>query len=123
MAPVLFLFLISAFAETLKTKWKNAGIGVCTVRSFIGKNLTSSKGKLRGHPVEILQCLYVDDGSFIFALHADMMQGLELVYRHFGHLGLEMHISQGDTSSKTECVVFPPPWLLQHAHACLACPE
>ncbi len=31
MAPVLFLFLMSAFAETLKIEWKNAGISVCTV--------------------------------------------------------------------------------------------
>jgi hypothetical protein len=37
-APVLFLFLMSAFAETLETEWKNAGIGVCMVQSVIGKN-------------------------------------------------------------------------------------
>jgi hypothetical protein len=74
---------MSAFAEMLKTEWKNAGIGVCTVRSFIGEKLASSKGKLRGHlpkeylarelaAVEILHCLYVDDGAFIFALRANM---------------------------------------------------
>jgi hypothetical protein len=37
MAPVLFLFLMSAFAETLETEWKNAGIGVCRVQSVIGE--------------------------------------------------------------------------------------
>jgi len=31
MAPVLFLFLVSAFAETLEVAWKEAGIDVCTV--------------------------------------------------------------------------------------------
>ncbi len=31
MAPLLFLFLISAFAETLEAEWKCAGIEVCTV--------------------------------------------------------------------------------------------
>ncbi len=41
MAPVLFLFLMSAFAETLKAEWKCLGIEVCTVRSFIGQCLTS----------------------------------------------------------------------------------
>ena len=46
MAPVLFLFLMSAFAETLKAEWKQAGIGVCTVCSFVGQSLTSGKGKL-----------------------------------------------------------------------------
>jgi hypothetical protein len=77
MAPVLFLFLMSVFAETLEAEWKREQIGVCTVRSFVGSSLTSGKGKLRGHlpkeylsrnltAVEILQCLYVDDGTFIF---------------------------------------------------------
>jgi hypothetical protein len=32
MAPVLFLFLMSAFAETLEVAWKEAGIDVCTVQ-------------------------------------------------------------------------------------------
>jgi hypothetical protein len=31
MAPVLFLFLMSAAAETLKSAWKQAGIEVLTV--------------------------------------------------------------------------------------------
>ncbi len=77
MAPVLFLFLMSAFAETLETEWKNVGIGVCTVRSVVGQKLASGECKLRGHlskeflsrgltAVEILQCFYVDDGAFIF---------------------------------------------------------
>jgi hypothetical protein len=59
--------------------------------------------------VKILQCLYIDDGAFIFASRADMAQGLALVYCHFGRLGLEMHIGRGETPSKTECVFFPPP--------------
>ena len=120
MAPVLFLFLISAFAETLEAEWKQAGIEVCTVRSFVGPSLISGKGKLRGHlpkeylaqdltAVEILQCLYVDDGAFIFKSCADMTKGLALLHRHFDRLGLEMHIGRGENSSKTECVFFPPP--------------
>jgi hypothetical protein len=120
MAPVLFLFLMSAFAETLEAKWKNAEIEFCTVRSYVGKKLKSGEGKLQGHlskeymartltDVEILQCLYVNDSAFIFASRADMTQGLALVYCHFGCLGLEMHIGQGETPSKTECVFFPPP--------------
>ena len=91
MAPVLFLFLMSAFAETLEAEWKRARIGVCTVRSFVGSSLTSGKGKLRGHlpkeylsrdltAVEIFQCLYVDDGAFIINSRADMTRGLALLY-------------------------------------------
>ncbi len=49
MAPVLFLFLMSAFAKTLEAEWKNAGIGVCMVRSFVGQKLASGEGKPRGH--------------------------------------------------------------------------
>jgi hypothetical protein len=78
MAPVLFLFLMSAFAETLEAKWRAEGIDVCTVRSVTGSELAAGKGKVRGHlpkeylsnkltVVKILQCLYVDDGAFIFS--------------------------------------------------------
>jgi hypothetical protein len=42
-----------------------------------------------------------------------MTRGLALLYRHFGRLGLEMHIGCGETTPlKTECVFFPPPRLL-----------
>jgi hypothetical protein len=103
MALVLFLFLMSAFVETLEVKWKNTGIEVCTIQSVIGEKLTNGEGKLQGHlpkdylskaltAVEILQCLYVDNRAFIFASCADLARGLELVYKHFGRLGLKMHI-------------------------------
>jgi hypothetical protein len=129
MVPVLFLFLMSAFAETLETEWKNAGIGICTVQSVIGKRLLAGKGKLRGHlpkdylsqgltAVAILQCLYVDDGAFIFTSCTDLKKGLTLIHKHFEQLGLEMHIGRGETTSKTGCVFFPPPpgfFCLMHA--------
>jgi hypothetical protein len=94
---------MSAFAETLEAEWKNAGIEVCTVRLAVGQKLASGEGKLRGHlpkeylsrgltAVKILQCLYVDDGTFIFASQPGMTRGLTLVYLHFGCFGLEMHI-------------------------------
>ncbi len=76
MAHVLFLFLMSAFVEMLEAEWKNAGIRVCTVQSFVGQKLSSGEGKLQGHlpkeylartltAVKILQCLNVDNGAFI----------------------------------------------------------
>jgi hypothetical protein len=103
MAPVLFLFLMAAFVETFESEWKNVGIGVCTVCSVDGQKLASGKGKLRGHlpkeylskgltAVKILQCLYVDDGAFIFASRPNMTQGLTLVHHHFSHFDLKMHI-------------------------------
>ncbi len=120
MALVLFLFLMPAFAETLEIEWKNASISVCTVQSVIGTELANGRGKLRGHlpkdylsksltAVEILQCLYVNDGAFIFMMCADLTKGLDLNYKHYAHFGLEMHIGREGSPSKTECVFFPPP--------------
>jgi hypothetical protein len=97
MAPVLFLFLMSAFAETLEAEWRTEGIDVCTVRSITGAELAAGKGKIRGHlpkeylpikltAIEIFQCLYVDDGAFIFSSRTSMTKGLNLVYRHLPDL-------------------------------------
>jgi hypothetical protein len=94
MAPVLFLFLMSAFAETLENEWRNAGIDTCTVQSVVGPKLTAGKGQIHGHlpkeyispqltTVEILQCLHVDNGAFIFTSWEDMAQGLVLIHKHF----------------------------------------
>jgi hypothetical protein len=123
MAPVLFLFLMFAFAETLEIEWKAAKIDVCTVRSIVGRKLALGEGKIRGHlskeymsrvltAVEIFQCLYVDDEAFIFLSWASMTRGLALVHKHFGRLGLEMHIGRNNAPSKTECIFFPPPGFL-----------
>ncbi len=55
MAPVLFLFLKSAFAKTLKNKWRNENIEVCTVRSVVGSSLAAGEGQIRSHrPKEYL---------------------------------------------------------------------
>ena len=94
MAPVLFLFLMSGFAETLESEWKNANIGVCRVRSVVSSKLAAGKGRIRGHlpkeylsphltAVEIFQCLYVDDGAFIFSSRKDMARGLALIHKQF----------------------------------------
>ena len=58
---------------------------------------------------EILQCLYVDDGAFPFGTREDLKNSMELIYHHFGRFGLETHIGQEKSLSKTECVFFPPP--------------
>ncbi len=117
---VLFLFLMSASAETLESEWKNANIGVCTVRSVVGSKLAADEGRICGHlpkeylsphltTVEIFQCLYVDDDAFIFSSREDMARGRTFIHKHFARFGLEMHIGHEGTPSKTECVFFPPP--------------
>jgi hypothetical protein len=124
MTPVLCLFLMSVFAETLEIEWKATGIDVCTVRLVVGRKIALGKEKIRGHlpkeymsqaltAVEIFQCLYVDDGAFIFSSWANMTQGLALVHKYFGQLRLEMHIGRDAAPSKMECIFFPSPGFLQ----------
>jgi hypothetical protein len=118
MAPVLFLFLMIEFAEPLKIVWREQEIPILSIMMASNDNLIN--GKIRSHTpamftskkltaYKILQSLYVDDSVFLFGMREDLKKGMELVYYHFGSFGLEMHIGQGMSQSKTECVFFPPP--------------
>ena len=120
MAPVLFLFLMTAFAETLEIVWKEKGIEIVTIQGVTEQDFEAGNGCVKSHLIpqytsrsltalEIFQCLYVDDGAFVFATRGEMAKGLNLVYEHFARLGLEMHIGRDGTASKTECVFFPSP--------------
>jgi hypothetical protein len=92
MAPVLFLFLMTAFAETLKIVWKQQGILILKVMTTADDKL--SKGRICSHTpamflskslnvYEILQCLYVDDIGIPFGTRKDHQQGMELLFLHF----------------------------------------
>ncbi len=48
MAPVLFLFLMTAFAETLKIVWREKEIPILSVMSASDDNLINGK-KLQSH--------------------------------------------------------------------------
>jgi hypothetical protein len=47
MAPVLFLFLMSAFAKTLEIEWRNAGIDIYNVRLVTGQIVQQAKRRFR----------------------------------------------------------------------------
>ena len=122
MAPVLFLFLMTAFAKTLEIVWKDQDIPILSVMTAADEHL--AEGKICCHTPAmfrskklakygILQCLYVNDGAFPFGTREDLQRGMELIYRHFTRFGLEVHIGQGNSESKTECVFFPPPQFFQ----------
>jgi len=122
MVPVLFLFLMTAFAKTLEIVWKDQGIPILSMMTAADEHL--AEGKICSHTpamlrykklarYEILQCLCVDDGAFPFGTREDLQQGMELVYRHFARFGMEMHIGRGSSESKTECVFSPPPQFFQ----------
>ena len=118
MAPVLFLFLKSAAAETLESAWQQAGIEVLTMAHTPDNELDT--GCVRGHTLrmytsrkltayEIYQFLYVDDGAFPFPTHDALIKGITLVHSHPARFGLEVHIGRDGIPSKTEYVFFPPP--------------
>ncbi len=98
MAPVLFLFLISA--------WKQANIEVLIVAHTPADKLDT--GCVQGHTpkmftshnlttYEIYQLLYVDDGTFPFSTRDALTKGLALMHSHFVRLGLEVHIGRNGT--------------------------
>ena len=126
MAPVLFLFLMSAAAETLESAWKKADIEVLTVAHSPDDELNT--GCVRGHTprmytsrkltaYEIYQLLYVDDGAFPFPTRDTLIKGLTLVHSHLARFGLEVHIGRDGAPSKTECVFFPPPQFFDDPHS------
>ena len=132
MAPVLFLFLMTAFAETLEIVWKDQDIPILSVMTATDEHL--AEGKICSHTpamfkskklssYEILQCLYVDDGAFPFGTREDLQRGMELIYHHFARFGLEMHIGRGSSESKTECVFFPPPSVLSAPRTIQRCSQ
>ncbi len=101
MAPVFFLFLMTAFAETLEIVWKQQGIPILNVMMTANDKL--SEGRICSHTpamftsksltaYKILQYLYVDDIGIPFGMRKDLQQGMELIFHHFARFGLEMHI-------------------------------
>jgi hypothetical protein len=101
MASVLFLFLMTAFAEILKIVWREQEISILSIMTASKDNLIN--GKICSHTpamstlktltaYKILQCLYIDVGAFPFGTREDLKKGMELVHHHFGRFGLEMHI-------------------------------
>jgi hypothetical protein len=120
LSPVLFLFLISAFAEALESEWTKKGIIQVEFSRVSSEDFGNSTGQLLGHELskmgfadgvifKVLQILYLDDGAFVFASREDMIRGVTLINSLFKSFGLEMHIGKNNKASKTECIFFPPP--------------
>jgi hypothetical protein len=73
----IFLFLMSAFVETLEEEWKQSGLP-----EAIFKNVTNAiKGQLagylkgsakRGLDLIIHQTLYIDNGAFFFEMREEL---------------------------------------------------
>ena len=95
LAPVLFLFVVMAFAETLEKEWTRAGLNMITLQQH--SQSPQDIGKITGHKVKTfsqgnfltLFCvLYVDDGAFPFKDRLQLEVGLSLIHNHFVKFGL-----------------------------------
>ena len=116
MAPVLFLFLIMGFAETLENEWIRNDLTPLqfrrhdnSPRSTVCATSHKRKSFSEGTLFEIFCLLYVDDGAFAFQSRKELELGSAVVCRQFSRFGLEMHVGNKDKASKTEAVFFPPP--------------
>ena len=120
LSPVLFLFLMSAFAEALESKWTENQIQQAEFSRITRNDFGNSIGQPLGHELskmrladgvifKVLQILYLDDGAFIFSSREDLIKGVTLINSLFKTFGLEMHIRKNNKASKTECIFFPPP--------------
>ena len=120
LSPVLFLFLMSAFAEALESQWSEKGIHQAEFSRVSTNDVGNCTGQLLGHELskmgfkdgiifKVMQILYLDDGAFVFSSREDLITGVTLINSLFKKFGLEMHIGRNNKSSKTECIFFPPP--------------
>jgi hypothetical protein len=111
MAPVLFLFLMQALAETLEKEWKNNNIAIPEFRHFPNSRkgrLLGQDWKAKGKAFELFYLLYVDDGAFSFTNLNDMIKASKIIRDTMSRLGLIMHIGKDGGKSKTEAMYYPP---------------
>ena len=130
MAPVLFLFLMAAFAESLEKVAEVEGWNIIELEcpaeedfanaSIRGHRPKNSREFGKGVPFKMSNCLYVDDGAFAFGTRGELQAYLPKIHHHFARFGLEMHIGRTKdgktTASKTECIFFNPPQFFDDLH-------
>ena len=113
MAPVILLFMVMAFNETLETEWTRIGMNMITLQQrshspqeigtlTVHKEKTFSQGNL----LTLFCVLYVDNDTFPLEDRLQIEWGLSLIHNNFVKFGLEMHICGGRKASKTKCIFF-----------------
>ena len=94
LSPVLFLFMMSAFAEALEYEWEKSGMRQAEFVRVSQDNLDNQVGQILGHGLnksgykegivfKIMQILYWDDGAFIFDSRIDLIKGVKLIDSRF----------------------------------------
>jgi hypothetical protein len=114
MAPVLFLFIMQAFAETLEKNLEKWGLRPPEYKYMNRGNksqgrLFNQQSKTNGTAFHLFYLLFVDDGAFLFDSPDQLKKGASILYDHFRKFGLKMHIGRDNEKSKTEIMYFPPP--------------
>ena len=94
MAPVLFLFIMQAFAETLEANWTKWGLQ-SPEYNYMNKGklqgrLFNQSTKATGTTFNLFYLLFVDDGAFIFNYKQQLIKVSELIYDHFKKFGLQI---------------------------------
>jgi hypothetical protein len=112
MSPVLFLFVIQAFLDTLQIRsqpiqytyfpeHKNGNSKTCRGR-LLSQNTTA-----KGTPFYFNSSFYVDDSFFIFQTRQELHQAIIDLDNHFARFGLIMHLGSDKIKSKSEAMFFP----------------
>ena len=113
--PVIFLFLVIYFAETLEAEW--IGRDLKNMTMYRRSNPTHDCGQLiihdnttysEGLPFKPSCILYVVYGDFVFESREKLIQGLAFILFHFDWFGLEIHVGSGTKIYKSKCILFPP---------------
>jgi hypothetical protein len=107
MAPVLFIVLMQAMAESLDDEWKAADIETVDLCHFMDTpthrgHMHGQAWNTKGTTFNINHILYVDDGMFIFDKRSDMIKVTVIVRKHMLRFGLLMHFGKDGKKSKTE---------------------
>lgn len=112
MAPVLFLYVMQAIADTIEKKWYTEW-GLKPLEFKYMNRGERSQGRLFGQPAntkgtnfDLFYLLFVDDGVFLFDTQEEMVKGGNHLYELFKSFGLQMHIGKSGEKSKTQVMYF-----------------
>jgi hypothetical protein len=111
MSPVLFLFVIQAFLDTLKLE--SCPTKFSYFRENKNGNTRTTKGRLlnqnsaaKGTVFELQSSFYVDDSCFIFQDRDELKNAINVLDTHFSRFGLKMHVGSNTAKAKSEAMFF-----------------
>jgi hypothetical protein len=111
-SPILFAYIMQAFLDTLKTNVKASEFRFFQPPK--NGNLKASNGRLigqptssKGTPFSFNNVFFVDDSVFITDNRAELETLTPILVQHFQRLGMQMHVGENNTKSKTEAMYFP----------------